>query len=342
MNAERVAPSELITAEEFADVRARSDIKGLWCVFHAWAVIAAAMAVYAVFPNPLSFVAAVVVIGSRQLGLAILVHDGAHGVLMGTRKWNDPVSQWLCGFPVFTDTISYRHYHLGHHRLTQQPDDPDLMLSKPFPITRASFRRKMIRDITGRTGLQQRRAQIRAAIGKPGQPFRERLATFGRKMGRMVVANFVLLDVLTALGKPHYYLMFWLLPLLTWYMVVLRVRNIAEHAMVPDNDDPMRNARTTYANWIERAILAPYWVNYHVDHHLLMYVPCYNLPTLNKALLANGHGPKMETRRNYLDVIRLATSKPDTAEQRSGARRKNYAIEGLDPTMRPDEDARAA
>ncbi len=310
MNVRRFDPTAVFTREELASVRARSDVKGLLCIAHAWAVIGAAMAVYALWPNPLTFVLAVVIIGSRQLGLAILTHDGAHGVLMRTKAWNDPVSQWLTAFPVFTDTIPYRHYHLGHHRLTQQPDDPDLGLSAPFPITRASLWRKFLRDITGQTGFKQRRAQIRAAFGKPGQPLAVRFGTLRRKLGGPILANFVLLALMTAFGKPHYYLMFWLLPLLTWYMVVLRIRNIAEHAVVPDNDDVLRNARTTYASWWERAIVAPYWVNYHIDHHLLMYVPCFNLPRLHALLLAKGYGARMETQPNYAAVLRLAASKP--------------------------------
>src|SRR5215472_18990696 len=94
-------------------------------------------------------------------------------------------------------------------------------------------------------------------------------------------------------------------------MVVLRIRNIAEHAVVPDNNDVLRNARTTYASRIERAVLAPYWVNYHVDHHLLMYVPCFNLPKLHALLLAKGYGPKMEIQPDYATILKLATSKPE-------------------------------
>lgn len=309
MSVVRFDPTKAFTAEEMAAVRARSDLTGLLCIAHAWIVIAAAMILYAIWPNPLTFIVAVILIGSRQLGLAILMHDGAHGVLMRTRTLNDPVSQWLCAFPVFTDTIPYRHYHLGHHRLTQQPDDPDLGLSAPFPITRESFRRKMIRDITGQTGFKQRRAQLRAALGEPGKPFAERARTFWRKLGRPLIANAVLLAILTALGKPHYYLMFWLLPLVTWQQVITRIRNIAEHAVVPDNDDVLRNARTTYASWWERALIAPYWVNYHVDHHVLMYVPCFNLPKLHALLLAKGYGPKMEIQPDYPTMLRRATSK---------------------------------
>ncbi len=305
----RFDTSEVFTPEEMASVRARSDVKGLWCVAHAWLVIALSMSLYAWQPNPLTFVVAVMLIGGRQLGLAILMHDAAHGVLTRTHAWNDPLSQWLAAFPVLGDTIRYRHYHLAHHRYTQQPNDPDRALSAPFPITRASFRRKMIRDVTGQTGFKLRRAQIRAALGKPDEPFAERFRTFRGKLGGPVLANAVLLAILTALGKPHYYLMFWILPLITWQQAITRIRNIAEHAMVPDNDDPLRNARTTYASWIERALLAPYWVNYHVDHHLMMYVPCYNLPKLHKMLLAKGYGAKMEIKPGYFAVLKAATGK---------------------------------
>lgn len=313
MNVMRFDPAEKFTPVERAAVRARSDLTGLMCVAHAWIVIAAAMAIYALWPNPLTFIAAVVLIGSRQLGLAILMHDGAHGVLMRTKRFNDPVSQWLCAYPVFTDTIPYRHYHLVHHRTTQQPDDPDLHLSAKFPITRASLRRKMIRDITGQTGFKIRRAQIGNALGKPGDGFAARFTSFRKRMGGMFAANLVLLALFTLFGKPHYYAMFWLLPLLTWQQLVTRIRNIAEHAMVPDNDDPMRSARTTYASWWERAIFAPYWVNYHVDHHLLFYVPCFNLPKLHALLLEKGYGPSMEIRKNYAEILRMAASKPDAA-----------------------------
>jgi len=313
MSVVRFDPTKVFTSEEMAVIRARSDVTGLLCVAHAWVVIGASIALYALWPNPLTFILAVLLIGSRQLGLAILMHDGAHGVLMRTKGWNDPVSQWLCAYPVFTDTIPYRHYHLAHHRLTQQRDDPDLGLSAPFPITKASFRRKMIRDITGQTGFKQRRAQFKAALGKPDEPLAVRFDTFRRKLGGPLVANIVLLALLTAFGKPHYYLMFWILPLLTWQQVITRIRNIAEHAVVPDNDDVMRNARTTYASFLERAFIAPYWVNYHVDHHMLMYVPCFNLPKMHALLLANGFGPKMEIQPNYSAMLRLATSKPGAA-----------------------------
>jgi fatty acid desaturase len=311
MSHERFNPTAAFTPEEMASVRARSDFTGLLCVAHAWIVIGVAMAAYALWPNPLTFIVAVIVIGGRQLGLAILQHDAAHGVLMRTKWLNEFIGQWFCAYPVMGNMVTYRHYHLQHHRQTQQPDDPDLGLSAPFPITRSSYRRKFIRDITGQTGLKQRRQQFVYSLGKPGDPLLARAKTYWRRLGPQTVAQLILLGLMAAFGKPQYYLMFWVLPNITWHMVITRIRNIAEHAVVPDNNDAFRNARTTYASWFERMILAPYWVNYHVDHHLLFYVPCYNLPKLHALLLKKGYGTKMEIQPNYWTILKIATSKPE-------------------------------
>ena len=69
-----------------------------------------------------TFLAAVLVIAGRQLGLAILMHEGAHGLITNNTKLNNHLSQWICAFPVWSDTYGYRHYHLAHHRNTQLED----------------------------------------------------------------------------------------------------------------------------------------------------------------------------------------------------------------------------
>src|SRR5262249_57386315 len=102
---------------------------------------------------------------------------------------NMAVSQWLCAYPIFADTLAYRRYHLAHHAHTQQENDPDLVLSAPFPITRASYRRKLWRDITGQTGYQQRKAQLLNAMGDPSWPLRRRLGHFREKLGPQLAVN---------------------------------------------------------------------------------------------------------------------------------------------------------
>jgi fatty acid desaturase len=245
------------------------------------------------------------------------MHEGAHRCFSRDESRNMALSQWLCAYPIFADTLAYRRYHLQHHAHTQQEDDPDLALSAPFPITRASYRRKFLRDITGRTGYEQRKAQIINALGDPSRPLVQRAHHFREKLGPQVAVNALLWAGLALAGVWWAYPLFWLVPLLTWMMVITRIRNIAEHAVVPDSGDPLRNTRTTEANFLERAFIAPYFVNYHLEHHVMFYVPCYNLPRLHAILMRGPRAACMEVRRGYLSVMRLATAKPD-AEDRPG------------------------
>ena len=72
--AARLPINEVLTPAQLASVRSRPTWRGAWMIFHAWATIAAAIALVAWAPNPLTFVFAVMIIGSRQLGLGILMH----------------------------------------------------------------------------------------------------------------------------------------------------------------------------------------------------------------------------------------------------------------------------
>src|SRR5471030_211848 len=164
--AARVNPKDFFTAEEWAPLTARSSWKGLALVAHCWLVILTVGAVAVIWPITLPL--AVMIIGARQLGLAILMHDAAHGALHPDPKVNDWVAEWLCSGGL----IAYRNYHLQHHKYAQQSEDPDLVLSAPFPITRASMRRKIVRDLTGQTWFKQRFGRLVAQLGarKPSGP----------------------------------------------------------------------------------------------------------------------------------------------------------------------------
>ena len=160
----RVDPKTIFTPEEWSRLTSRSSLRGMWLVVHAWGTIIAAIALVTLWPNPLTWLIAVMVVGARQLGLAILMHEAAHGGIHANKAINEWVGQWLCAVPVGADLASYRSYHLQHHKFTQQPEDPDLSLSAPFPITRESYTRKAIRDLTGQTFRQAAAAAVPVAV----------------------------------------------------------------------------------------------------------------------------------------------------------------------------------
>lgn len=283
----------------------RSDLWGAWLTFHVWAVIIGAMALFIIFPNPLTFIVAFLLIGSRQHGLAILMHDAAHGILFKTKTLNEFVGKWLLGAPYGGDLKGYRKYHLKHHRYTQSELDPDLPLSSKFPISKSSLRRKLFRDVTGQTFLRLRLATLKMKPG--GKPDIEGSDAFQKNSPwPYLITNAVIFTSLAAIGHWWLYIALWQLPLITWFFAVLRMRNITEHAMTTYDDNPLTHARTTYTNILEKIFLGPYWVNYHVEHHAYMFVPCYRLKALHKEMI--GHHDKMDIKRGYRAVMAAATT----------------------------------
>jgi fatty acid desaturase len=305
--AARVNPKDYFTPDEWAPLAARSSWKGLALVAHAWAVIGAATAMAIVWP--LTIPLAVMIIGARQLGLAILQHDAAHGALHPNPRVNDWVGEWLCGGGV----APYRAYHLRHHKFAQQAEDPDLVLSAPFPISRRSLWRKVVRDLTGQTWFKQRFGRLTSRLERraPGAPLWPILRDEIRRQRRWLIFNALALAGFAAAGVWWGWFVLWLLPRATWHMLVTRLRNIAEHALVAkDEPDPLRHARTTRAGLIERALIAPYYVNYHCEHHMFMHVPCWNLPAVRRRLERRGVTARMEGAGGYLEVLRAATAAP--------------------------------
>ena len=310
-----IRPTDLFTKEEWASLRERSDLLGLGMIAHAWLIIGLAMALFAVWPNPLTFLLAIALIGARQLGLAVLMHEAAHGGLARNLQLNDFVGQWLCASPVGAHLGNYRDYHLSHHKYAQTKEDPDLILSAPFPITKRSLRRKIIRDLTGQTFYKQRKNQFLNAVGlglREGKNRDARIKAARRSVMPFVITNIILATILTLVIGWWAWPVLWLLPLATWNQLVTRLRNIAEHACLDGSQHPMRIARTTRTNFLERLFIAPYWVAYHCEHHMFMHLPCYRLADAHKLLTQKGVTKDMEVQTGYWRVLNLAASKPDS------------------------------
>jgi fatty acid desaturase len=298
-----------VTKAEIAELRRMNDTRSWLTLAFNWGVVFGSMALVAAWPNPLTIVLALFLIGARQLGNAVMMHDASHHALLSDRRLNDWAGNWLGGYPVWSDMHSYRPYHLTHHRHTWTDKDPDVGLARPFPITPASFRRKVWRDLSGQTGLKFVKFAIRRDFGSEGTwGERTRRALASQRFRGMLISNAVILGIASLIGHPALYLL-WLGAYMTTNTLVTRIRAIAEHSMVPDPADPLRNTRTTLARWWERLFIAPNRVNYHLEHHLVMTVPHYNLPKMHALLAERGVLDQALVARGYASVLRGATSK---------------------------------
>ena len=272
-----------------------------------WGLVFASFALVAYAPSPLTILLGLVVIGTRQLGLSVLMHEAAHRTLLENRTLNDFVGNWLCAYPVWSDIGPYRRYHLQHHAKNWTPEDPDLNLAMPFPVTWASMRRKIWRDLSGQTAWKRVKYVLRRDLGGMN------IQQFGsnhswRNLRGVALTNLSLFTILAALGHPALYLL-WVGAWFTSHHLVVRLRSIAEHAMIPDPNDPLRNTRTTVARWWERLFIAPNYVNYHLEHHLIMTVPHYKLPRMHRMLRERGVLDHACVVQGYPSVLKLAASK---------------------------------
>lgn len=301
----------LLTPDEYRAVTTGSDLRGAQLVLGQWALVIAIFSGVAMWTNPLTVVLAVWLLGGRQLGFGVLTHECGHRTLFCSQRLNDLVGTWLVAPPTFNNMQAYMRGHLQHHRLAGTPDDPDLPNYRDYPIPRARLRRKILRDLSGRTGWRTVRG-----IGRGLYRIRSLPADARASLLRGVTLNLLMLAVMTGCGAPWLYLL-WAAAFVFVNPLVSRIRQIAEHGAVPDlyDPDPRSNTRTLEAGWLARLAFCPHQINYHLEHHLLASAPIYRLKTLHRLLKTRGFYPQTTFPRSYWQLLRQVTdgSEPTAA-----------------------------
>lgn len=284
-----------------------------------WALIFAAVGIAIASHSALVWIIAAILVGRSQHALAVLMHDAAHFRLLEDRKWNDFVGQWLCAFPIASNLYAYRNVHLRHHRYLLTDRDPDLSLSRGYPVTWESFKRKLVRDALGVSSMVMR-GYVTVEEGRP------RLSR-GNLFYRLTPANVArraaaaaFIAILFYLGYGWAFLGLWVAPLITVNQVILRVRGVLEHAVVPDPANGLQNARTIVSdNPVARFMLNPHHVSYHLEHHLFPAVPHYNLPALHRSLATDPRFGDALVERSYAMVLRSMIRPSRKAAAATGA-----------------------
>lgn len=302
---------EKLPREELQNLLKKSDFDAVLILSFNWLLIASCFIAIKLFPVWWVWVISAIVLAGRQLGLAILMHDCCHDGFFKTKWKNRFFGKWFCAAPVFADLDRYRTYHLEHHKTAGSDADPDRPNYINYPVSSASFKRKMLRDLLGLTGIKVLYLIIKMNAGT----VKYQLSYDGSKtlkigffsqLKNLVINLWPSLFIHTIafyfLGLDYF--LFWF-AYLTFYMVFSRIRNAAEHGSPIDPNDlsPLLNTRTTLANPLERLTVAPNFVNYHLEHHLLPSIPSYQLKNFHKKLANLGVLKNSKVAKNYGEVI---------------------------------------
>ncbi len=307
--------SEILTREELALVTRRDNLKAAWAVLCQWLAVIGIFTVVAIWTNPLTILLGVILLGGRQLGFGILQHECGHKTLFTSNELNQFVGDWLVSPPGMSNMNAYMRTHYPHHRLAGTHDDPDLPNYQDYPITRSRLKRKLIRDITGQTGIRTIRFIANNIMNVHKLDEESRNCTL-----RGIAMNLLMIAVLSAFGEGWLYLM-WPAAIIFVQPLVSRVRQIAEHAAVPDlyDMDARKNTRTVYSDFLSRMMFCPHSVNYHLEHHLLPSVPKYNLVKLHNILLKKGYYEDVYFPKGYYELLMHVTFADKDDEQLAAA-----------------------
>ncbi len=261
-----------------ASLRRIRGARNAWTVVLAWGqagvVAGAAIAVDRWWAWPL----AVVLMGRTFAQLAILAHEAAHRLLFSSRAANDRAGRWLLSYPAFVPFDLYRRAHMAHHRDELGPAEPDAALYAGYPVPAASFRRKLARDALGVSGWKNLRPLL-LGVARPAT----------RRVALPVLAvQGVLLAAFWAGGWPQAYLVLWLLPWMTSWRVINRLRAIAEHGGMAPSQDKRRTTHVVRQRALARFWMVPYNTGWHLAHHVDPGVPWRELPRLHGELVASG------------------------------------------------------
>ncbi|WP_332877510.1 fatty acid desaturase family protein [Massilia sp. S19_KUP03_FR1] len=278
-----------------------------------WCLIAAAFASAILWPYPITYLAAAVIVARTQLALAVVMHESAHGTLLPSQWLNDAVGQACAAGPLCLSLKTYRAGHVQHHLLPMRSDDPVAVVFDiiDYPISRRRLVFRLLGAVLGIAYLVSAfkfmRGDYRGIM--PGVP-KSRSAKVW-EVGTMLTSNGLLLAVLALCGHAWLYLALWTLPSVTLLPLFGRIRAIMEHAGLTEGDDQSRNARTIIRPSWQTFLFGPHAIHYHIEHHLFVRMPFYNLGKVHQRLRADGLLPPANLYAGYGGVLR-DVSLPDS------------------------------
>ena len=118
-----------------------------------------------------------------------------------------------------------------------------------------------------------------------------------------LICQLVIFTTLAFFNVPWLYLLLWWIPKLTIFSLFYRLRSISEHACTSGQDD-FTHTRTTLSSNFVRYFIAPLNVNYHLEHHLFMFCPWYNLPKAHEMLKEKDFYNDLEIENGYFNVFK--------------------------------------
>lgn len=276
----------------------------------AWGVILVAIALAEWIGTWWATLLAILVIATRQNVLALLVHEQAHCLGFKPPR-GDLIANLFAAYPLLFLTVEgYARVHLTHHTHFFTERDPDHLRKSgddwAIPMSVSRLARLLVRDVLGLNVIRLVRGKKHAGAHS---------ASFSRKAHPAARPAFLigLVILLTLTGTWQLFLLYWLLPLLTVFQVIVRWGALAEHQYNLPGATVAESTPLIEPSWLDRLLLPNLNFSLHVYHHDFPGVSASNLPALHRLYREAGLVDEASVFRGNLDYLRFILGRPRSA-----------------------------
>lgn len=287
MNQSRTLPPALTGDHSQLPTQVRQEIRALSGAqpkaffiqaFGAWAVIIATIALATHVDNIWTTLLALPIIATRFNILGLLVHEQVHQ--LGLRgRYGDIIANILTAYPIGITVEDYAKVHLSHHKYYFTEDDPDFLRKAgpdwTFPMPISHLIKLLLSDLCGLSflkllkGKQLKNKQIYKRLHPSPKWLRP--------------AFYIGLAIsLTYFELWPIFLVYWLLPLMTFMTLIVRLGAICEHVYNLPQAGIIESSPLIILSWWEKLLLPNLNFALHAYHHFFPGVAWCNLPKVHK------------------------------------------------------------
>ncbi|MDM7946251.1 MAG: fatty acid desaturase [Oceanibaculum nanhaiense] len=285
----------LVSPADLKALSQRSDAKGLArLALHAGLIALASYAIWRT-QGTLWVLPAMLLQGLFLVTLFATIHETVHYTAFRNRRLNEAVG-WIAALPSLLNSTYYKHFHLAHHRHTQDPArDPEL--TPPPPTTRGEFWWR-ITAIPYWIGRFRSLGKLAAGNFQGADFVPDKARGEVVRSVRLMIAFYALVLAGAVATGSAWPLLYWIVPVVM-AQPFLRAYLLTEHTGCSEDANGLTNTRTTLAAWPVRLLM---WnMPFHVEHHLYPSIPFHALPALHGKIsgdlthLAPGYLPTLRT-----------------------------------------------
>ena len=161
----------------------------------------------------------------------------------------------------------------------------------------------MRRDGLGSTGFRMLRGQFMSIFKTDPQQLNTQ---------RKIFSLHALLLILSMIFvNPWVYVMLWLVPYITVWRVMNRLRSIAEHGGLRADDDRRVTTHSVKQHLFSSFFFVPFNLGWHIAHHADSGIPFRSLPKYHRQLRASGFVTDTYEYGSYLAIWRALRSRPE-------------------------------